>query len=365
MALFRRKSDSVLSYRGLVYRKFIDNRLAVIGVLVLVSFYLLMVPAEFTAPYLLDTYHRGLAGAPPQRIRIFDDVGKLSPPFVYGFNKQRDPVTLANIYEVDRSHRYPIRLLVEGEHYKLLAVQSNKHLVGVRDGYMFLLGTDLLGRDLLSRIIYGGRISLSVGLIGVALSMLIGVGLGLCSGFFGGRVDDVIQRTTEIVISFPEIPLWMALAAALPSDWPPLRVYFTITVILAIAHWGEITRIVRGMTLSLRTEEYVQAARMNGANASWILAMHLLPGIMSYVIVRATLAIPAMIIGETALGFLGIGVRPPMASWGVLLKQAQDITVLSDHPWIITPVLLVIASVLSFNFIGDGLRDAADPFSHR
>lgn len=362
----QKEIERTLSYRILIWRKFLQNKSAIVGALVLIFLYLIMLPAEFTAPYRSNTHHAKFIAAPPQRIHLFDGEGRFTlRPFVYGLRKERDPITFGRIYTIDPKVRFPIHLFIRGEEYKFLFVKTDIHLFGVHDGYMFLLGTDLQGRDMLSRIIYGGRISLTVGLVGVLISIVVGTSAGLISGYFGGIFDEVVQRAIEVLMSFPSIPLWLVLSAALPSHWSPLKVYFGITVILSIIVWGGLARVVRGMTLSLKNEESILAAKMNGATTWWIISRHLLPRNMSYIIVRATLAIPGMILGETALGFLGLGVRPPMVSWGVLLQGAQDVTVLAHQPWLIIPVIMVIVSVLAFNFMGDGMRDAANPFSYR
>ena len=247
--------------------------------------------------------------------------------------------------------------------YKLWGViRTDLHLFGTRDGEAFLLGTDRLGRDMLSRVIHGARISLSIGLLGVLISFVLGCILGGVSGYYGGTVDLIVQRTIEFIISIPTIPLWMALSAALPANWPALRVYFAITVILALQGWAGLARVVRGKLLELREEEFVMAARIAGQGGGAIIRRHLLPSFMSYLIVNITLAIPGMILGETALSFLGLGLRPPVVSWGVLLKDAQNFRTVSIHPWLLIPGIFVVVTVLMFNFLGDGLRDAADPY---
>ncbi len=350
-------TTQTVSYWSLIRQKFLRNRAAVAGISIMTLFYLIVLPAEFTAPYHLQARHRDLVAAPPQKVHFIDmENGFSLRPFVYGLNKARDPKSFRRVYTVDTSLKFDIRLL----HHDSKGVL---HLFGVRDGYVFLLGTDLQGRDMLSRVIYGGRISLTVGLLGVLISLTIGTVIGLVSGYFGGHVDSIIQRSIEILMSFPSIPLWLALSAALPAEWNPIKVFFAVTIILSVIGWGGLGRVVRGITLAMKTEEYVEAARMNGATTWWILWRHLLPGNLSYIIVQATLAVPSMILGETALSFLGLGIRPPMTSWGVLLKQAQDTTVIAHQPWLILPVVLVVISVLCLNFIGDGMRDAADPFS--
>ena len=346
-----------VSYWSLIRRKFFRNKAAVAGMSIMTLFYLTMLPAEFTAPYQLQARHRDFVSAPPQKVRFIDmETGFNLRPFVYGLRKHRDPKSFRRIYTVDTSVKFDIRLFSYDS-------KDSVHLFGVSDGYMFLLGTDLQGRDMLSRVIYGGRVSLTVGLLGVVISLTIGTIIGLISGYFGGRVDNVIQRSIEVLMSFPSIPLWLALSAALPPDWNPIKVFFSVTIILSVIGWGGLGRVVRGMTLAMKTEEYVEAAKMNGGTTWWILSRHLLPGNVSYIIVQATLAVPSMILGETTLSFLGLGIRPPMTSWGVLLTQAQDTTVIAHQPWLILPVVLVVMSVLCLNFIGDGMRDAADPFS--
>ena len=358
--------ESSLSYWALIRYKFLQNKLAVLGLVLIGLFFLLVLPAEFTAPYKLTKRHRRHIAAPPQMIHFFDSEGRFHlRPFVYGLKEVRNPVTLRITYKSDPEQMFLLGLFVRGEEYKLLFFRSNIHLFGVQHGYFFLLGTDLQGKDMWSRIIYGGRISLTVGLVGVLISLVLGTLIGIVSGYLGGSVDDLIQRAIEILMSFPSIPLWMALSAAVPDTWNPIQVFFMITIILSIVGWGGLARVVRGMTLSLKNEDFIPAARINGADLWWIVTRHLLPGNISYLIVSATLAIPGMILGETALSFLGLGIRPPMTSWGVLLQQAQDVTVLAHQPWLTSPVIMVIISVLCFNFIGDGMRDAADPFSSR
>ena len=360
------RGEQAFSYWKLIRIKFLRNKLAVFGAVVLAVVYAAVLAAEFVAPFTIEHRERDFVNAPPQRIRFIDGDGRLHlRPFVYGLLKEADPDTGRRIYTPDPTQVFPLHLFEHGAEYEFLGIASDLHLFGARGGYAFLLGNDRQGRDLISRLIYGGRISLTVGLLGVLISLVLGSVIGMASGYFGGTVDTIIQRAIEILLSFPTIPLWLALSAALPVTWHPLLIYFFITLIISIISWGQLARIVRGMTLALKTEESILAARVNGANTWWILLRHLLPGNISYLIVAATLAIPSMILGETALSFLGLGMRPPMYSWGVLLQAAQDVTVLRLYPWQVVPMLAVILSVLCYNFMGDGLRDAADPFSHR
>jgi peptide/nickel transport system permease protein len=253
---------------------------------------------------------------------------------------------------------------VHGDPYKLWGLwETDIHFFGVEEGgSLYILGTDWKGRDLLTRIIYGARVSLSIGVVGVLLSLFLGLLLGGISGYFGGIADTTIQRIIEILRSFPSIPLWMALNAAIPVHWPPLRVYFGITVILSLIGWTGLARVIRGKLLSLREEDYVLAAKIAGCPDMLMISRHLLPGFLSYIIVNMTLAIPRMILAETALSFLGLGLRPPVTSWGVLLKEAQNVHIIARHPWLLVPAIFVILTVLTFNFLGDGLRDAADPY---
>jgi peptide/nickel transport system permease protein len=285
-------------------------------------------------------------------------------PFVYGWTKKNDPVSLRRIYVENPEERYALRFFVHGKEYKLFNfVRTDLHLVSVEEGgTLFLFGTDKLGRDMFSRTLHGASISLSVGLLGVALSFVFGSLVGGVSGFYGGWIDTLVQRVIEFVSSIPTVPLWMALSAALPRNWPPLRIYFGITIILSFQGWTGLARAVRGKLLELREEDFVMAARLSGASDGRIILSHLLPAFLSYLIVSVTLAIPGMILGETSLSFLNLGLRPPVVSWGVLLQQAQNVRTLALQPWLLIPALFIVLTVLSFNALGDGLRDAADPY---
>jgi peptide/nickel transport system permease protein len=348
----------------LIWWKFRKHKLALISVFVVILLYVVGIFSEFISPYHLHERHVSHVYAPPMRIRIFHE-GRLHRPFVYGLEQQIDMDTLRKTYTIDKSKVLPIKLFVRGEEYKFWGRwDTDLHLFGVEgDGYIFLLGADKLGRDMFTRIIQGSRVSLSIGFIGVAISFVMGVAIGGVSGYAGGVVDNVIQRIIEIIRSIPTLPLWMALGAALPSRWPPLRVYFGMTVILSIIGWTTIARVVRGKLLSLREEDFVTAARLLGTRERRIIRRHLLPSFTSHLIVSITIAIPGMILGETSLSFLGLGLRPPVTSWGVLLQEAQNVRTVALHPWLLLPVAFVILTVLVFNFMGDGLRDAADPYS--
>ena len=348
----------------LVRRNFLRHRAALAGLGVLALFYLVALFAEFVAPH--DPYQRnsGFIDARPQRVRVFHD-GRPVRPFVYAMVKSVDPETLQRVYTDDPSQRIPLRLFVRGDEYRFWnAVPARRHLFGVAgDQRLFLFGSDNLGRDLFSRVMYATRVSMSIGLMGVAVSFVLGSLLGGLSGYLGGRIDMVIQRVIEFLLAIPKIPLWMALAAALPPGWDPIKLYFGMTIILSLVGWTQIARVVRGKIISLREEDFVAAARIGGAPTSAILLRHLLPGFLSYLIVSLTLAVPQMILAETSLSFLGLGLQPPAISWGVLLQDAQAIRSIALQPWLLIPGLFVTAAVLAFNFVGDGLRDASDPYA--
>jgi len=353
----------VASQWQLMWRKFKKHKLAIVGGSVLAIFYVVAIFCEFFSTQ--DIYKRNTkyVYCLPQRIRFFDEEGFHLRPFVYGFKRTRDPETLRRIYKEDKTKKYPIHFFVHGDKYKLWNLfPLDIHLLGTKGGSIFLFGTDDLGRDLFSRNIYAARISLSIGLVGVSLSFVLGCILGGISGYYGGSTDMIIQRVIEFLISIPTIPLWMALTAALPPHWSPIKVYFGITIILSILGWCGLARVIRGKFLELREEDFTMAARIAGANERRIITRHLLPSFLSYIIVSLTLSIPYMILGETSLSFLGLGLRPPVVSWGVLLKDAQNVRTVTLHPWLLIPGLFVIITVLAFNFLGDGLRDAADPY---
>ena len=347
----------------LMRRAFVKHKLAMIGGALLLLIYFCAIFAGFLAPYEIFQRHPEFLVAPPVRVHIFHE-GKLRAPFVYYSKVSKDPVTLARIYEADETQIFPLELFVQGDEYKFWGLfKTRLHLFGVQEpGKIFLFGTDSLGRDMFSRVLSAARVSLSIGMIGVAISFVLGCIMGGISGYFGGAADMVIQRAIEFLQSLPDIPLWMALAAAVPITWPPLRIYLMITIILSIKGWTGLARIVRGKILQLRAEDYVMAAIISGASERRIIGRHLLPGFMSYLIVSLTLAVPGMILGETALSFIGIGLRPPVVSWGVMLQQAQNVRVVAITPWLLIPAIFVVVSVLAFSFVGDGLRDAADPY---
>jgi peptide/nickel transport system permease protein len=349
----------------LVWWKFRHHKLANIGAVVLAVFYLFAIFAEFGAPYLPLHRFKDYVTMAPSKIHIRDTQGRFQRPFVYGIIRGRDPVTFRPVYEADTEAIYPIKLFVRGDEYEFWGLfTTDLHLFGTTDPELpvFLLGSDLIGRDIFSRVIYGGRISLTVGLIGIALSFVFGLLLGGAAGYFGGVIDEAVMRVIDVMYSLPTIPLWMALAAALPQDWPQLRTYFFVTIILSILGWTGLARTVRGKMLSTREEDFIMASVLDGESQWTIITRYMLPAFTSYIIVQMTLFIPAMILGETSLSFLGIGLHEPTVSWGVMLHDAQEIKALAQTPWLLWPVAFVIVAVLMFNFLGDGLRDAADPY---
>jgi peptide/nickel transport system permease protein len=348
----------------LMWWKFKAHKLALYSGIFIILLYLIAIFVEPLAPSEPYEYDSKFTYAPPQGIHLFHE-GKLVRPYAYALKQEIEPEALRRIFTPDLETRIPLGFFVRGTPYKLWGLfEGDIRLFGPQDKEqtVHLLGADRLGRDLLSRIIYGTRISLSIGLVGVTISFFLGTLLGGISGYYGGTVDTVIQRVIEFLRSVPTIPLWMGLAAAVPSDWPPVRIYFSITVILSVIGWTGLARSVRGRFLALREEDFVICARLDGASELRVILRHMVPSFASHMIASITLAIPGMILSETSLSFLGLGLQPPVISWGVLLQEAQNIRSVSSAPWLLVPALAVIVTVLALNFFGDGLRDAADPY---
>jgi peptide/nickel transport system permease protein len=345
----------------LIWRKFRKHKVAIAGSVIVILFYLIAIFCEFFAPQDPLKRNTQFINVPPQTIHWVGAKG--FGPYVYGLTFKEDPVTWKKLYVEDPKVQYSISLFVKGDQYKMWnLIPGDIHLFGVKNGPMYLLGSDESGRDLLSRIFYGIRVSMSVGLLGVAFTFIFGSVLGAISGYYGGPIDFIIQRVIEFILSMPNIPLWMTLSAAMPKNWSPTQVYFMISLILSLIGWCGLARVVRGKMLEIREEDFITASRLSGASDFHIIFDHMLPGFISYLIVSITLSIPSMILAETSLSFLGIGLRAPAISLGVLLQQAQNIRTIALQPWLMVPGIFIVIIVMAFNFMGDGLRDAADPY---
>lgn len=348
----------------LIRKRFFKHKLAVVSAIFLAFLYICVPIVELIAPYDANTRDGDHLYAPPQGIHLYHE-GEFLGPFVYPTKAKPDLETFRWTYIEDRTTPQKLRFFCSGEQYEFWGlIKGSFHFVcPPEDGTLFLLGADRLGRDVFSRLVYGARLSLTVGLIGIAISLTIGMALGGMAGYFGGWVDSTVQRMIEVIRSLPELPIWLALSAAVPATWSPVSVFLMISIILGLLDWPGLARAVRSKLLSLREEDFVRAAELVGAKPSRVIRRHLLPNFMSHIVVSASLSIPAMILGETALSFLGLGLRPPATSWGVMLNEAQNLTVVEFYPWVASAMIPVMLVVLAFNFLGDGLRDAMDPYA--
>lgn len=356
----------VASQWQLMRWKFFRHKLAVGALGILSILYFFAIFAEFTSPYDPRAYDVKKLFHPPQRLHFFDKNGNFKlRPFVYQTKVQINPITSRKNYVMSKTKVSSLYFFVSSSTYKLWGLfESDIHLFGTKQGKIFFFGADKMGRDVLSRIIYGGRISLSIGLMGIAISFIFGITIGGISGYFGGKVDVIVQRVIEFIISIPTLPLWMGLSLALPPHWTQIQVYFGIVVILSLVGWTGLARVIRGKFMATREEGFAMAATLSGASGLRIIFKHLLPSSYSYIIASLTLSIPGMILGETALSFIGLGLQPPAISWGVLLSGSQAVRVLANTPWLLIPGIFVIITILCYNFMGDGLRDAADPYAN-
>jgi peptide/nickel transport system permease protein len=353
----------VASQWQLMWWKFRHHKLAMASTVVVLAYYFVALFGGFFAPTHFEAYNPSYIFAPPQPIHFIRD-GKFAP-YVLGLTFKRDPISFKQTWSIDEKAVVPLGFFTHGDSYILLGfIPSDLHFIGAvkKDDPFFLMGADKSGRDVLSRIIYSSQISLTVGLVGVIITLLLGILIGGISGLAGGTLDNLIQRLIEILISIPTLPLWLALAAVVPLDWSPLQVYFMITVILSLVSWMGLARVVRSKFLALRQEDFILAATLDGVPRGRMIFNHMVPSFLSHIIATVTLAIPGMILGETALSFLGLGLRPPTVSWGVMLQDTQQVAVIATYPWLLFPAVAIIIVVLAMNFMGDGLRDAADPY---
>jgi peptide/nickel transport system permease protein len=349
----------------LTWWQFKKHRMALVGTAILSFFVVTALLAEFIAPTTRSARNIDYLNGPPQGLRFVDEEGTFHlRPFAYPITTQLDPETFDFVLVEDTSQRLPLRFFVKGEPYKFWGlVWADIHLFGIEGAGIHLLGTDELGRDLFSRTLFATRVSLSIGVIGMLVAFFLGLLMGGLAGYFGGAVDNVIQRLSEFVRSIPTIPIWMAVAAAMPKEWSPERIYFMITLLLGMLGWTTLARRVRGLLLSIRKEDFVTSAKISGCSSARIILRHMLPTFLSYIIVDLTISFPYMILGETSLSFIGLGLRAPVVSWGVLLKRAQQVKTISMYPWLLIPAVPVVLATLAFSLIGDGLRDAADPYA--
>ncbi|MCD6476504.1 MAG: ABC transporter permease [Anaerolineaceae bacterium] len=348
----------------LMWSKFRRHRVAIIGMVVLSLFLFILAFCEFLSPYGPQSRDTDYIFGNPISLHFRTEDGQLRSPFIYGYSTAFDRESMQIVLKEDTSQIHPLKFFAKGEPYKMWGLfKSDYHLFIVEDSFLHLWGTDSLGRDVFSRVLYGTRTSLSIGLIGIFISFIVGLGIGGVSGYFGGAIDNFFQRLIELIRSIPTLPLWMSLAAVLPQEWSAMRIYFAVTIILGFITWTLLARRVRGKLISMREEDFVLAAKISGSNDFRIITRHMLPVFLSYIIVDLTISFPAMILGETTLSFIGLGLREPVVSWGVLLQQAQNIKAIEQHPWLFLPSLFVVISVLAFSLMGDGLRDAADPYS--